>query len=73
MEDKMMFFYDKERDVLDVSIGEPKKALSRETGNDIIVSIQDNEVVGFTILNFEKRSFSKPFNIPVKTEMKLEA
>ncbi len=37
MEDKMMFFYDKEGDVLDVSIGEPKKALLREIGNDIIV------------------------------------
>jgi len=33
MEDKMMFFYDKEGDVLDVSIGEPKKALSREIYN----------------------------------------
>ena len=30
MKKEMMFFYDKEGDVLDVSIDEPRKALSRE-------------------------------------------
>lgn len=35
--EKMMFFYDEEGDVLDICIGKPKKAISEEIGNDIIV------------------------------------
>ncbi len=55
--EKIMFWFDKEGDILDISIGKPKEALSREIGDDITVRInpQTKEVVGFTILNFEKR------------------
>jgi uncharacterized protein YuzE len=35
--EKMRFFYDEEGDVLDISIGKPKKAKSQEIGNDVIV------------------------------------
>jgi uncharacterized protein YuzE len=57
MEKKLKFFFDKQGDVLDITIGEPKKALSKELGNDIIMRInpKTKEIVGFTILNFEKR------------------
>ena len=52
-----MFWFDKEGDVLDISIGKPKKAVSKEVGEDVIVrmSPKNKEVVGFTILNFTKR------------------
>lgn len=57
MEGRLMFFFDKEGDVLDISIGKPKKAISKEIGNDIVVRTdpKTKEIVGFTILNFERR------------------
>ncbi len=52
----MKLFFDKEGDILDISLGEPEEATSREIGDDIIVRINSkDEIVGFTILNFEKR------------------
>lgn len=57
MEKKLKFFFDKKGDVLDIAIGKPKVAISKEIDNDIIVRIdpKTKEIVGFTILNFEKR------------------
>jgi uncharacterized protein YuzE len=57
MEKKLKFFFDKHGDVLDISIGKPKKAISKEIENDIVVRLdpKTNKIVGFTILNFEKR------------------
>ena len=68
--EKMMFYYDEEGDVLDISMGKPKKAKSEEIGNDIIVRKDEKgNVVGFTILNFEKRSeVEKGFNIPIEAK-----
>ena len=71
--EKMRFFYDEEGDVLDISIGKPKKAKSEEIGNDVIVrKDRKGKVVGFTILNFEKRSEKeKGFNIPVEAKFQI--
>ncbi|MDW7728159.1 MAG: DUF2283 domain-containing protein [Candidatus Methanoperedens sp.] len=57
MEKELKFFFDKQGDSLDIAIGEPEKAISREIGNDIVVRVKPDtgEVIGFTILNFEKR------------------
>lgn len=57
MEKRLRFFFDKKGDVLDVVIGKPIEAVSKEIGNDIVVRIdpKTKEIVGFTILNFEKR------------------
>ncbi len=57
MEKKLKFFFDKQGDVLDITIGEPKEAISKEIGNDIVMRTdpKTKEIVGFTILNFEKR------------------
>ena len=57
MEKELKFFFDKEGDSLDIAIGEPEKAISKEIGNDIVMRVEPEtgEVVGFTILNFEKR------------------
>ena len=65
-----MFYYDEEGDILDISIGNPKKAKSQEIGNDIIVRRDEKgNVVGFTILNFEKRAEAeKGFNIPIEAK-----
>jgi uncharacterized protein YuzE len=57
MEEKIIFWFDKKGDVLDISIGKLKKAISKELGEDIIVRVDPRKksIVGFTILNFTKR------------------
>ncbi|MBI2119151.1 MAG: DUF2283 domain-containing protein [Elusimicrobia bacterium] len=60
MAKKIRFSYDKEGDILDISIGEPRKAISREIKDDLFirVDVKSKEIVGFSMLNFE-RSFRK--------------
>jgi len=69
------FFYDKESDILDISIGVPQPAISDEIGDDIIIrrGLESDEIVGFTILNFERR-FEKNkqcYNLPVKAQFSM--
>ena len=77
--EKMMFWFDKEGDVLDISIGKPKAAISKEIGDDIILRVdpETREVIGFTILNFEKRfeGSKKPeqISLPIIGNLKLAA
>jgi len=53
---KLRMSYDKEGDVLDVSLGDPTPAISEEVEEDFFVSRHpvSGEIVGFSILNFEK-------------------
>ena len=57
MDKKLKFFFDKEGDVLDIALGDPTNAISKELDNDIIMRLDPDtdEIIGFTILNFEKR------------------
>jgi len=57
MEKNLKFFFDKKGDILDIAIGEPSEAMSKELDNDVIMRInpKTKEIMGFTILNFEKR------------------
>ncbi len=57
MDKNLKIFFDKEGDVLDIAIGKPTEAISKELDNDVIMRLDPNteEIVGFTILNFEKR------------------
>jgi len=74
MEEGLRFSFDKEVDVLDISIGKPKKAISREIEDDFFVRVdpKTQKVVGFSILNFEKwfKSEDKR-SIPIKAEFLL--
>lgn len=56
MAQKMIFYYDKEEDLLDISVGKPKKAISTEITDDFFVrkEIRTGKIIGFSILNFEK-------------------
>ena len=56
MEKELIFFYDKEGDILDISIGKQKKALTEELTEDVFVRInpKQKKVVGFMIMNFTK-------------------
>jgi uncharacterized protein YuzE len=53
---EMRMVYDEDGDILDVSIGIPMEAISREVEGDFFIRIAPNtgEVVGFSIINFKK-------------------
>ena len=51
----MKFFFDKEGDILDIFLGKPEEAISKEIGDDIIIRMSsENEIVGVTVLDFGK-------------------
>ena len=59
MAKELIFAFDKEGDVLDISIGKPRPAISRETKDDLVIRLdpKTKKIIGFTILNFTKRRF----------------
>jgi uncharacterized protein YuzE len=77
MEGKINFFFDEEGDVLDITIGKPKKGVAKELKNDIAIRCdpETGEIVGIVILNFKKRFKQKkkpeeielPLNISITT------
>lgn len=69
---KIKLYYDKKKDILDICIGRPKKAVSQELDNDILIRVipQTNKIVGIAVLNF-KRRFSKTeqsLSLPIEAE-----
>lgn len=70
MAERMSFSYDKEADVLDISVGLPQKALSKEISDDFFVRVDEKgKIVGFMMLNFEKRCSNKAEErIPIEAE-----
>lgn len=72
MAERIKFYYDKKNDILDISVGRPRRAISHELGNDILVRFLPgtNKIVGLTVLNFEHR-FSKTDqsqSLPIEAE-----
>jgi uncharacterized protein YuzE len=65
--------YDDQGDILDVSLGEPVEAISREIEDDFFLRIKSDtgEVVGFSILNFRKwfKDAKDIKVLPVKAEL----
>ncbi|MHB8629683.1 MAG: DUF2283 domain-containing protein [Aggregatilineales bacterium] len=57
----MQLAYDREADVLYLSIGEPRPAISREIGDDVLLRVDPKtaEVVGLTILNLSTRNMTE--------------
>lgn len=62
-------FYDREGDVLYITIGEPQAAISREMENDVLLRVQPEtgKIVGMTVLNFASRfsNLQKEHPLPV--------
>jgi len=71
---KMNLFYDKKEDVLYISIGSPRKAVSQEMDDDILLRLdtETHEVVGLTVLNFAERFGNLDHPQPVPISAKLE-
>ena len=65
MEGKINFFFDEEGDVLDITFGEPRKAVTKELKNDVAIRVdpKTGEIVGIVILNFMRR-----FRLKKKTD-----
>ena len=57
MAKRLTFFFDREADILYLSVGKPRAAISREVGDDMLVRVdpKSHRVVGCTILNLTKR------------------
>ena len=57
MAKRLNFFFDREGDILYLSVGKPRPAIAKEIGDDIIVRVdpKSHRVVGCTILNLTKR------------------
>ena len=56
MANQLRIAYDKEADVLDVSLGEPKAAVSHEAEDDLFLRLdpRTGELVGFSLINFSR-------------------
>ena len=56
MAETLRFAYDKEGDILDIALGRPRAAISREVDDDVFVRLdpKSRKVIGFSILNFTK-------------------
>lgn len=69
-ESLMQLSYDRVADVLYVSIGAPRPAISREMGDDVLLRIDPDtgEVVGLTVLNLSTRQHSETLPIHIDIE-----
>jgi len=65
--------YDDEGDILDISMGDPEKAISKEIEDDFFLRVNSvsGEVVGFSILNFRKwfKDAKDIKTLPIKAEL----
>lgn len=73
MEKMIQISYDKTGDVLYLSVGDPRPAISEEIGDDVLLrlDVDTGELVGLTMLNFSQR-FSEAHtaeNVPVGIEL----
>jgi len=76
----LIYSYDKKADILYVSVGKPRQAISREVEPGVFVHFhpRTREVVGYTLLDFERRA-SRPrtrlkgaaFAIPVQASFRM--
>jgi len=66
--------YDKDADVLYVSIGPPKPAICETLDNGVVVRYNEstNKVIGFTIIDFAKRFSAKDEPVSVNLMAQLE-
>ena len=74
MDKVTQLFYDAEGDVLYLSIGEPRPAISQEVGDDVLLRIDPDtgEIVGLTVLNLSSRfgSVHLPQSLPVEMNLR---
>ena len=73
-QDKVMqLAYDQHADVLYLSVGTPRPAISREMGDDVLLRVdaETGEIIGLTILNLSTRDVYE--GLPVTINMRASA
>lgn len=62
---KVVMSYDKDADVLYISLGNPKKAIGREISSGIVERIdpKSKKIVGYTVVELSKR---KEIEVPLR-------
>ena len=75
MEKAIRIVYYEPSDELNILLGEPEDSVLQEIDNEIYVRLQPttNEVLGFTILNFEERTRGKGEVLPLLGHFSLPA
>ena len=65
----MQLAYDREADVLYLSVGEPRPAISREIGDNVLLRVDSDSgaVVGLTVLNLSTRETLA--SLPIQVDM----
>ncbi len=75
MAKQLRFFFDRDADILYLSLGKPRPAISKEVGDDILVRVdpKNHRVVGCTILNLTKRfrKMKESESLPLSGELTL--
>ena len=71
--DMMQIAYDQESDILYLSVGEPRPAISREMGDDVLLRLDPdtNAIIGLTILNLSTRG--ELDNLPIRIDLQVLA
>jgi uncharacterized protein YuzE len=73
MDKLTQIFYDKEGDVLYLSVGKPRRAVSQELGDAVLLRIdtETDEIIGLTVMNLSTRfgSLETPQTLPVEIEL----
>lgn len=66
----MHIAYDREADVLYLSVGEPRAAVSQEIGDDVLLRVdpETGAVVGLTVLNLSTRDSLE--KLPVQIDLR---
>jgi len=73
---KMSFSYDKQADVLYLSVGNPRNSISQEVEDGILLRFdaKSKEISGLTIMDFQARfQKAKPRSIDVNIYARLQA
>ena len=75
MAEMTTMFYDREGDVLYITIGQAQEAVSREIGNDVLLRVhpKTGEIVGMTVLNLASRFSNLTEEHPLPVQMELHA
>jgi uncharacterized protein YuzE len=70
MEKMTELLYDAEGDILYLSVGKPRRAISQEMGDDVLLRVDPDsgEIVGLTILNLASRfgTANEPHTLPIE-------
>jgi uncharacterized protein YuzE len=68
--DMMQLAYDRDADVLYLTIGAPRQAISREIGDDVLlrIDVETEVVVGLTVLNLSTRDNLE--SLPLQIELR---